>query len=73
MLFYVYVLFIRYIPKITFNFTEIDSKIEALTQLGPKMNDLEKLVTNYAEQINALDTGLSAQVMLYNYLEYFSK
>ncbi|XP_013141366.1 PREDICTED: golgin subfamily B member 1-like isoform X2 [Papilio polytes] len=45
---------------------KLDSKIEALTQLGPKMNDLEKLVTNYAEQINALDTGLSAQMTDYH-------
>ncbi|KPJ11447.1 Glutamine-rich protein 2 [Papilio machaon] len=45
---------------------KLELKIEALSQLAPKMNDLEKLVSNYAEQINALDTGLSAQMTDYH-------
>ncbi|KPI97837.1 Glutamine-rich protein 2 [Papilio xuthus] len=45
---------------------KLDMKIEGLSQLAPKMNDLEKLVSNYAEQINALDTGLSAQMTDYH-------
>lgn len=43
-----------------------ERKLASTTHLESRMKDLEILVSNYADQINTLDTGLSAQVILYN-------
>lgn len=43
-----------------------ERKLAGTTHLESRMKDLEILVSNYADQINTLDTGLSAQVILYN-------
>ncbi|XP_068630679.1 putative leucine-rich repeat-containing protein DDB_G0290503, partial [Battus philenor] len=44
---------------------KLEIKLEAVTHLAPRMHDLETLVTEYANQINDLDTGLSAQMTNY--------
>lgn len=39
-----------------------EEKLDKSVDLSNRMDDLETLVADYAEQINILDTGLSSQV-----------
>ncbi|KAG6446417.1 myosin-9 isoform X3 [Manduca sexta] len=45
--------------------TRMEQKLEASLNLGSRMDDLEILVSEYADQITALDTGLSSQMTNY--------
>ncbi|CAH0407797.1 unnamed protein product [Chilo suppressalis] len=45
--------------------TRLESKLDESLDLGDRMNDLEILVSDYAEHINTLDTGISAQMTNY--------
>ncbi|XP_028172708.1 uncharacterized protein LOC114361753 [Ostrinia furnacalis] len=43
----------------------LEGRLEDSLNLGDRMFDLEKLVSEYADQINTLDTGLSSQMTNY--------
>lgn len=43
-------------------FKQIERVFDTSLNLGTRMDDLEIAVAEYADQINALDTGLSSQV-----------
>ncbi|CAH1644360.1 unnamed protein product [Spodoptera littoralis] len=49
----------------------LDAKIEVALAAAARMSDLEDLVKQYSDQINALDTGLSSQMT--NYQEQISQ
>lgn len=53
--------------------TRTEGKFDDALDLGDRMFDLEKLVAEYAEQINTMDTGLSSQVLLqiHSFLYFF--